>query len=204
MTKACESNPFCCRLADEVREALCRHCVKCTYAKDTSIPAQYTKPFLVLEGVTLVENQSRPIGLFGPGTINTSIHFTPERYKEIVVPGPYEEEQHENARHIFLADSVYAVFSNRIFRELMEEASFLSVLYDFDISQLNQTMIYMRYLYQVPLDETVRYVLKYAEHLGLTGLTHAKIARLAGKSRPAVTQALGRLCLSDPELPNVL
>lgn len=204
MTEVCESNPFCSRLTDEVRETLCRHCVKCTYAKDTSIPAQYTKPFLVLEGVTLVENRSRPVDLLGPGTINTSIQFTPERYKDIVVPGPYGNEQHENARHTFLTDSVYAVFSNRVFRELMEDASFLTVLYDFDVSQLNQTMIYMRYLYQVPLDDTVRYVLEYAKHLGLSGLTHAKIARIAGKSRPAVTQALGRLCLSEPELPDVL
>ena len=200
----CEQNPFCRRLPEETRMKLCKHCIKSTFAEGTMIAVKADKPFLVLEGTVLVENDEKPVAVLIPGSFFTTPQFAPERYAEIIVSEESATEQHSRSRFYFAYPTTFAFFSNRIVRELMDDNHFLRLLYDFDVSQINQQLIYQRYLYQKSAEESVRYVLKLARVYGMTGLTHEKIARFSGRRRPTVTQILHRLAISEPELLAVL
>lgn len=201
---SCDSNPFCRRLTEETKSKLCKHCLKCTYAKGTLLAAEYRKPLLILEGFVLIENKSKPAAILAPGYIATSIQFTPERFLESVINDDYVKEQYEEAKQYFLTDTTCAFFSNRVFDELKSEISFLSTLYDFEISQLNNQAIFTQQIYSRSIDETVAYALRLAKHCNLEPLSHQMIARITGKSRPAVSQAIQRLIISNPELFNSL
>ena len=58
--------------------------------------------------------------------------------------------------------------------------------------------------YQRDAAEAVRYTLVLLRELGIAGLTHGQVARIAGRNRVTVTRILGELTVSDPELVKVL
>ena len=202
--KPCEANPFCSRLSQETRELLCARCLKSTFAEGTTLVGFSERPFVILEGVVLVETDGKPTSLLVPGTVATTPKFTPERYQDLIASEESAEEQYLESRSHFLTPATFAYFSNRAVMELMDDNAFLRLLYEFDISQLNQASIFQRYLYQKPAEESIRYVLRIAKKYGLSGLTHEKIARISGRRRPTVTQVLHRIAIGEPELLDVL
>lgn len=198
--ESCQDNPFCCKLHPDVRQRLCKHCIKTSFAARSKMHIDFEHPFLVLEGVICATTRGKVGVILSPGDLLLPPSFRPaaplsqplserEMEKEIISYGYY-----------FPTPVTVATFSQRVIRQLMDDARFVRQLLDSVLHIQTEETVCQTHLYHGSALDAVKYILRVARAYDLGKLTHDQIAFLSGRSRVTVTKTMHEIALSEPEL----
>ena len=203
--KPCARNPFCASLPEETLGKLCPWCVQTDVPAGHVNPHPYRSPSLLVDGSLIVLANGRMQTLVIPGqlmlvpdlahdarhplglSVAESVSFTNAQTHDYLLPSTLASFPKAVVDELLETDLPFVKATLRTFKEQSALMSYLSVLF-----------------YQRDAAEAVRYTLVLLRELGISGLTHGQIARIAGRNRVTVTRILGELTASDPDLVKVL
>jgi hypothetical protein len=196
----CRENHFCKSLSHDLRERLCKHCIKTTYAKNSVLKVDMNHPWLLLEGIVCATVSKRPMTIITPGDMLLTPRFRPAMPGILAMDDNDFELYYSNTRYECVTPILAATYSTKIMYDLLEDARFARMVLDSTLNIQMQVLAYQSFLYHNSAYEAVRYILKLARAYHIQGLTHAQIAHLSGRNRTTVTKVIHELALGEPDL----
>lgn len=199
----CTKNPFCGALPPELREQLCTHCTKTTFADQTEVHIDRKHVWIVIDGLfcSLLETD-QPNSLIVPGTVILNPWFSQFVLTDLKIDIEAYEEASYRVNYKCLSNMTIAMFTNEYIFEMLDNNIFLKQLF-FNIMATDATATtYANYLYQHSAKESIEYVLRLAKTHSLGPLTHRQIAFLTNRNRVTVTRVMHEIALENPDLVN--
>lgn len=197
---ACEDNPFCSHLPDDVRARLCSACVKVPYVAGAIDRHPYQQAMLVAEGLVITRNSGKSGAALIPGSFSLTPKLGPTPRDPA---GLSETELGLNGSDFewrCYGPTSIAYFPDSLINELLDTQPFCRMVLDSHLRiQLASSTMEMS-LYHGTAYEAVRYVMRLLKANRITGLTHEQIAEISGRSRVTVTRTIHEIALAEPEL----
>ena len=203
--KPCARNPFCASLPKETLGKLCPWCVQTDVLAAHVNAHPYRSPSLLVEGALAAFTDGRLQTIVIPGQLMLVPDLAHDARHPLGLSVAESVSFTNSQTHEYLLPSTLASFPNAVVDELLEtDLPFVKGILRTFKEQSAMTSYLSVLLYQRDAAEAVRYTLVLLRELGIAGLTHGQVARIAGRNRVTVTRILGELTVSDPELVKVL
>jgi hypothetical protein len=143
----CHTNSFCARLSVNLRDRLCRHCVKTTYAKGSATHIDPHHPWLLLDGMVQVIFRDRPMTVVTPGDMILTPQFCPGTPSALALSEVEKEAVYFDFKYVNFTPTLVATFSARIIYELFEDAVGAKAIFDSVNSEQMQMACHQIFLY---------------------------------------------------------